>query len=393
MTSVWDGLVGQSAAIGPLRDGIAGAMSHAWLITGPPGSGRSNAARAFAAALLCEADGCDQCLSCRTTRDGTHADVVILAADKVLFTIDQMRELVLKAQRAPSVGKWRIIIVEDADRMTSRTANVLLKAIEEPPKHTVWVLCAPTPMDVSATVFSRCRRVQLATPPLAAVAELLVSEGIETQRARECAHAAQGHIGIARRLSRSDEAWRRRNDLLGRLARMESVGDAVVAAKELADWATAAAAQYGSEQVERDQAELLRVSGLSSADKVPPHLRTQLRDIAEGGKRRATRAARDVLEMALADLVSLYRDVLIVQLGGQVAAINLALVAVVAELAANLTPQLVLERVDAIAIARSRLAANVPHVLVLEALFIAVRCHGPVALQGALPPQAAWSQG
>ncbi|WP_188037789.1 DNA polymerase III subunit delta', partial [Actinotalea sp. JY-7885] len=203
--SVWTELVGQRHAVEVLREAATdpGAMTHAWLLTGPPGSGRSNAARAFAAALQCTEGGCGRCQACTTTLAGTHADVMVVATEKVTISIDEVRELIGVAQRAPSQGRWRVIVLEDADRMVERTSNVLLKAIEEPPPRTVWLLCAPSPQDVVVTIRSRCRGVALRVPPVDDVAALLVErDGADREVARMAARAAQSHIGLARRLAR-----------------------------------------------------------------------------------------------------------------------------------------------------------------------------------------------
>jgi len=211
--SVWDTVVGQADAVGVLRAASQNpaAMTHAWLITGPPGSGRSVAARAFAAALQCEAGGCGHCRACTTTMAGTHADVLVVATEKVTISIEEVRDLIGVAQRMPSQGRWRVIVLEDADRMVERTSNVLLKAIEEPPPRTVWLLCAPSPQDVIVTIRSRCRRVVLRVPPVADVARLLVErDGVDPALADAAARAAQSHIGLARRLARDPEARERR---------------------------------------------------------------------------------------------------------------------------------------------------------------------------------------
>ena len=221
MMSVWSSLVGQEAAVAKLSEAAASAraivasrggahasddarsMSHAWLITGPPGSGRSVAARAFAAALQCtgETVGCGQCAGCRTTMGRTNADVVFAATETSIINVETARSLVLQAQSSPSQGLWRVIVVEDADRLGESGANALLKAIEEPPEHTVWLLCAPSPEDMIATIRSRCRHLGLRIPTAAAVADLLVREGVATPEvALEAARAAQSHIGLARAL-------------------------------------------------------------------------------------------------------------------------------------------------------------------------------------------------
>ncbi|WP_043435662.1 AAA family ATPase, partial [Arthrobacter sp. I3] len=165
--TVWDDLQGQDAVVAQLRQAAQNeGLTHAWLFTGPPGSGRSNAAKAFAAALNCDQEdvslrGCGECPACLTILGETHSDVSFVRTEKVTITIDEARELVSTAGNRPSSGRWRIIVVEDADRMAERTTNVLLKAIEEPTPRTVWMLCAPSPADVLVTIRSRCRPVAL----------------------------------------------------------------------------------------------------------------------------------------------------------------------------------------------------------------------------------------
>ena len=250
MMSVWSSLVGQEAAVAKLSEAAASAraivasrggsrasddarsMSHAWLITGPPGSGRSVAARAFAAALQCtgETVGCGQCAGCRTTMGRTNADVVFAATETSIINVETARSLVLQAQSSPSQGLWRVIVVEDADRLGESGANALLKAIEEPPEHTVWLLCAPSPEDMIATIRSRCRHLGLRIPTASAVADLLVREGIATPEvALEAARAAQSHIGLARALARDPQMRERRRAIITAPASVRSVGEAVMA--------------------------------------------------------------------------------------------------------------------------------------------------------------------
>ena len=219
LTGVWADLVGQEKAVEVLRRAAESqpgrsshAMSHAWLITGPPGSGRSNAAKAFAAALQCAEHGCGQCNACRTTLSGAHPDVTLVRTEALSIGVDEVRELVRRAAMNPAHGRHQVVVVEDADRITERGADALLKAIEEPAPKTVWLLCAPTPEDVIVTIRSRCRRLHLATPRDEAVADLLTRrDGIPPEMAAEAARAGQGHIGRARRLARDEEARARRN--------------------------------------------------------------------------------------------------------------------------------------------------------------------------------------
>ena len=161
------GSASTGAEPGQEPDADASAMTHAWLITGPPGSGRSVAARAFAAALQCtgKVPNCGRYKPCHDVLAGSHPDVVRLATDKLLITMDEVKELIDQAQRRPWTGSWRVILVEDADRMAERTTNVLLKSIEEPPPQTVWLLYTPSTDDVLPIIRSQYHLVTLRIPP------------------------------------------------------------------------------------------------------------------------------------------------------------------------------------------------------------------------------------
>lgn len=376
--SVWDDVVGQEHVIDTLRGAVVDprSMTHAWLFTGPPGSGRSNAARAFAAALQCEAPegGCGHCQACTTTLAGTHADVTVLATEQVTIKIDEVRELIGRASRKPSTGRWQIIIVEDADRMLERTTNVLLKSIEEPPSQTVWLLCAPSSQDVLPTIRSRCRGVVLRVPPVQAVADLLVTrDGVEPDIAMEAARAAQSHIGLARRLARDSGARERRDEVLRIPAEVTSVGEAVIAAGRLVEVAQAEAKSGTEERDATEKGALLRALGAEPGDTLPPRLRSQITDLEKDQKRRATRYQRDVLDRAMLDLLSLYRDVLVTQLGADVDLVNVSHGATVRTLAGRSTPVRTLEQMNAISTARERLGTNVSPLLATEAMLVELR--------------------
>jgi DNA polymerase-3 subunit delta' len=184
-----------SAASAVVRGEVveAGAMTHAWLFTGPPGSGRSVAARAFAAALQCPNGGCGECAACHTTLGGTHADVRFVVPEGLSIGVNEMRSLVLRAASSPTQGRWQVLLVEDADRLTEQAGNALLKAVEEPPPRTVFLLCTPSthPDDISVTIRSRCRVVTLRQPPAEAVAAVL--------SARDGVPARHRHLGGGRR--------------------------------------------------------------------------------------------------------------------------------------------------------------------------------------------------
>jgi DNA polymerase-3 subunit delta' len=377
--TVWDDVVGQEHAVATLQSAVANpaAMTHAWLVTGPPGSGRSVAARAFAAALQCLQGGCGVCQACTTTMAGTHPDVTLLATEKVVIAIDEVRDLIMTASRSPSGGRWRVIVIEDADRMAERTTNVLLKTIEEPPPHTVWVLCAPSVQDVLPTIRSRCRAVVLRVPPPQAVADLLVRrDGADPAIALSAARAAQSHVGLAKRLARDAGARERRTAVLSIARRIRGVGDAVLAAGELVDVAKAEAVSATQERDAAEKAELMRALGVADGETLPPRLRSQLKQLEDDQKRRATRHQRDVLDRAMVDLLSLYRDVLVVQLGAEVDLVNAELAETVRLLAADSTPEQTVRRMDSIGVARARLDGNVAPLLALEAMTIALRPQG-----------------
>lgn len=390
MDGVFSGLIGQEAAVAVLREaagsarattaagdgGGARAMSHAWLITGPPGSGRSVAATAFAAALQCTGEpvGCGQCPGCRTTLAKTNADVVFVATETSIITVDTARSLVQQAQSSPSQGKWRVLVVEDADRLGESGANALLKAIEEPPAHTVWLLCAPSPEDMIATIRSRCRCLGLRIPRAGAVADLLVDEGVaDPETALEAARAAQSHIGLARALARDPQMRQRRREIITAPARVRSVGEAVIAAGRLLETARAQADAQVGERNAREKSELLRQLGMDEGERATKQSRALLRQLEEDQKRRAKRALTDALDRALVDLLAIYRDVLMVQLDSRQELINTDLSDLVHGIAADSSPAQTMARVDHIEQARRRLIANGNVLLVLEAMVVSLR--------------------
>ncbi|WP_018157176.1 DNA polymerase III subunit delta' [Demetria terragena] len=377
MTSVWDDVVGQEHAVSALSAAAHDSqyMTHAWLLTGPPGSGRSTAARAFAGALLCPQRGCGDCHECRTARDGSHADVEVVATQGLSIQVKDARELVQLAGRRPSVGAWRVIIVEDADRLTERAADSLLKALEEPTPRTVWLLCAPSLEDVIITIRSRSRHVRLRTPAPEAVADLLVRrDGIDPEQALYAARATQSHVGLARRLARDEGARTRRRNTLHLAVGIRSLGEAMSAAANLA---SIASEESGASSAERDAAERKRLLEQLGADPQartqPPHIRGQLNTLEKEQKTRATRFGRDVIDRSLVDLMSVYRDALMVQVGTPVELVNADESELLATLAQLFGPEQLLGCMDQIGTARERIEANVPPLLALEAMAIGLR--------------------
>jgi DNA polymerase-3 subunit delta' len=375
--SVWDDVIGQEAAVATLMRAVAepGAMTHAWLLTGPAGSGRSVAARAFAAALECPDGGCGTCRECRTAIEGTHADVDVIATEVLSLTVKLARELVLLAAARPSVGRWRVVIIEDADRLGERAADALLKALEEPVPGTVWILCAPSLEDVIITIRSRSRHVRLRTPPVEAVAALLVRrDGIDPAMATFAARAAQCHVGLARRLARNEGARIRRHDVLALAAKIRSVGDAVGAAADLDSIAKDEAVAASTERDAGEKARLMETLGADTSARVqPPHVRAQVSALEREQKTRATRFTRDVIDRSLMDLFSIYRDALVVHTGASTGLVNQDMTEQVLQLARVLSPEQLLGCMDAIGTARERIDANVRPLLALEAMAISLQ--------------------
>ncbi|MFB7465148.1 DNA polymerase III subunit delta' [Streptomyces sp. NPDC056224] len=399
---VWDDLVGQDkvqaqlaaaardadALVTAVSDGTpppaANKMTHAWLFTGPPGSGRSTAARAFAAALQCTSPdralggqpGCGFCDGCHTTVIGTHADVEIVRTDLLSIGVKETRELVRRAQLSPAVGRWQVIVLEDADRLTEGAGNVLLKAVEEPAPRTVWLLCAPSLEDVLPTIRSRCRHLTLRTPPVDAVAEVLVRrDGIEPAAAAAAARATQGHIGRARRLATDEAARARRASVLRLPLRVDDVGGCLKAAQELVD-AAAEDAKQVAEEVDTKETEELRAAlgaGAGAGSRMPRGTAGVMKELEDRQKRRRTRTQRDSLDLALTDLTGFYRDVLALQLGSSVAIANEEIRQDLDRIARASGPERTLRRIEAIIACRDALDRNVAPLLAVEAMTMSLR--------------------
>jgi DNA polymerase III subunit delta' len=346
-------------------------MAHAWLLTGPPGSGRSVAARAFAAALLCPRQGCGQCPSCHQVRAGSHADLMLVRPEGLSYGVKQTRELVLRAATSPTGGRWHVVLFEDADRATEAAANALLKAIEEPAPRTVWLLCAPSAEDLLPTIRSRCRLITLRTPSSAAVADVLTRrDGVPADRALAAAQAAQGHIGRARRLATDAEAAKRREEVLRIPTAVTSLGAALNAAAALVKAAEEEAKAVTEERDEPERDALRQAYGEGSTGKgVAKAVRGvagALKDLEDRQKSRATRTKRDTLEIALLDLAWFYRDVLAVQFGARVELGNAGREAELRRLAGSSTPESTVRRIEAIMNCRERLTLNVAPLLAVE---------------------------
>lgn len=376
--AVWRQLVGQHHVIDTLSRAAAGqGMTHAWLFTGPPGSGRSNAAMAFAAALQCPRGGCGECHACTTALAGTHPDVSITRSETSMLYIKDMRELVVRSALVPVERRWQVMVIEDADRLGDaggRTANTLLKSIEEPTPKTVWLLCAPTLEDVPQTIRSRCRHVALATPTAQQVAAFLVDkDGTAPPLAAFAARASQGHIGRARALARDEATRNRRREVVALPGRLTSLGACMNAAANLIDIAKDETEAITEAANARELGDLDATYGDDRKAKASRTYRAALRELTHSQKQRQKRREMDVIDRSLMDIMSVYRDAIAVQTGAPGALVNEEVRGDVADLARRTTPESNLRRIDAIFFARNQMGEfNATPLLTLEAMMVAL---------------------
>lgn len=384
MFEVFGNLIDQTPVIEILKEAIKSAkdgadesqaMTHAWLFTGPPGSGRSNAALAFAAALLCPDDGCGKCIQCTSALSGAHADVELIRTEGLSIKIDEIRELIIRASWSPSVASYRVVIIEDADRLTESAANALLKAVEEPGLRTVWLLCAPTLSDVLPTIRSRTRSLVLRTPSAKAVSELLQREDIPLPMAEFAARASQGHVGRARYLARSQEARDRRTAILKLPLAISDVASAYKAAQLLVD---SAKKEAEGDAEKRDDQEIhdLKEAWGQTGSKLSQGGSKAVKELEKEQESRSTRMVRDYLDRALLDIASLYRDILLVQSqGGDISEsiINSDMTVEIYRVAAVTKPEQTLAKIDALMKTRTNLGHNANTLLSIEALMVQLR--------------------
>ncbi len=388
-TPIWDRLIGQPHAVTDLgravfdaeliRRGEAGpAMTHAWLITGPPGSGRSTAATCFATALVCPEDGCGVCEACRTAPTGTHADVELVTTESLSYTVEEATSLIRRSNMSPMRSPWHVIVMEDADRLTDRAAAMLLKAIEEPPPGTVWVLCAPSIEDVLPTIASRTRHVPLTTPSAGDVAALLVEHyGIDSALASFAARASQGHIGRARALARDEHVRERRQEVMRIPFGLVDVPACFTSAANMLASATEDAKAITDPLDEAEAANVHAQFGdsteASTRGRAKRLMSSSLKELERRQKGRRTRTVRDQVDRGLLDLTGLYRDVLALQFGARVDLINEEMRPQLSQLAERSTANDSGRRLQAVSYARQQIAANVALQLALESLMVQLR--------------------
>jgi DNA polymerase-3 subunit delta' len=383
---MWNELIGQEFSVKTLQQAsldsksaltgkVVSGFSQAWLITGPPGSGRSTAARLFAATLQCEANGCGKCVSCISVKNATHPDVHVITPTGLSYGIDDTKDLVREAAMLPSLGQWNIIILEDADRLTTEAGNALLKAIEEPAKLTMWILCAPSSKDVLITIKSRCRIVSLRTPPAEEIAELLIKrDGIDKAMAHFAAHASLGHVGRAKLLATDEQVRERRSLVLQVPFELKDLPSCFAAAQRLVDAATEDADIATDEMDEKELDNLLRAYGQGaegvSKTKVQRLASSAKKELEEGQKKRYKRITRDRLDLTLQELAAFYRDVLVLQTGADLELFHTEMKGSLQRFADSSSINSSIKRLDAVEATRRMLNSEAAPLLVLESLTV-----------------------
>lgn len=383
---MWQELIGQEFSVKALQQAaldskaaltgkVMPGFSQAWLLTGPPGSGRSTAARLFAATLQCEQNGCGKCISCISVNNGTHPDVHVIAPQGLSYGIDDTKDLVREAALMPSLGQLNIIILEDADRLTTEAGNALLKAIEEPAKLTMWILCAPSSKDVLITIRSRCRIVSLRTPPADAIADLLIKrDGIDKAMAHFAAHASLGHVGRAKLLATDEQVRERRSLVLQVPFELKDLPSCFAAAQRLVDAATEDADIATDEMDEKELNNLLRAYGEGAEGvtkrKVERLASSAKKELEEGQKKRYKRITRDRLDLTLQELAAFYRDVLVLQTGADLELFHTEMKGSIQRFADSSSINSTIKRLDSVESTRRMLNSEAAPLLVLESLTV-----------------------
>jgi DNA polymerase-3 subunit delta' len=378
MTSVFDDLVGQEHIIEILTKAVAASrtqeesqeMTHAWVFTGPPGSGRSSAAVAFAQALICPNNGCATCSDCNSAKTHGHPDVEIIRTEGLSIKVEEVRELLTRVAWAPSMGGWRVVVMEDADRLTESAANALLKAIEEPGTRTVWLLCAPTLHDVLPTIRSRCRHLQLRTPSLEAVTNVLIKrDNIAPGMADFAARVSQGHIGRAKYLATNEAVRVNRKTIMQLPLELGSLAAAFQAAQTLVDLATTEANTSADERDEKEIEKLQEAYGKGATGRgMATGGAKAVKELEKEQKSRSTRMVRDSIDGALLDIATFYRDVMMVQSSNTESMINTDMREQIESYAANSPSHSTINKINAIMDARENLARNAAPLVTCEAL-------------------------
>lgn len=303
---MWERVVGQDQAVALLRRAAARPV-HAYLLAGPAGSGVSEAARCFAAALVCTEGGCGKCAACRRVLSARHPDVVEVEPAGTFIVVDQVEEVVREAFTSPFEAERKVIVVSEADRMNEPAANKLLKTLEEPPARTHFLLLSDAPDELLPTVRSRCQRVDFVALSDTAVRDALVVEGVEPAAAAAAARLSSGRLDRARALA-GDWAPLRQAALEAADV-LDGTGAAVAAAAEALQAALAGTLE-ALEAAQRREQQALEAELAETG--YPDRLARRLgRDLEQRHQRTARRARTDALAEAVTALEGRFRDALV----------------------------------------------------------------------------------
>ncbi|CAN5791520.1 DNA polymerase III subunit delta' [soil metagenome] len=318
--TVWDALAGSRAADGLAAQVSSGAPAQAWLLAGPPGSGKRQAAVAIAAAFNCSLEpgrGCGRCPACARILRGRHPDVHHIVPEGPLIPVDVIREAIIpEAARSPFEAPYKVFIVEEAERMNPNAQNALLKTLEEPQPDTIFVLTTESEDELLDTVRSRCRMFRLDPVPESRIIELLEAEGVEGSQARLAARVAEGDYARARSLALDAEVSRRREMWLGLPMRLGAPSDVLDMAQEVLDAVREAVAR----RLEGQKQEVAELADAMGEGRGTAGARNSL---AKRHRRELRRLEIEVLGEAFGTLGSLWRDLLVTRRGSPEAITNL----------------------------------------------------------------------
>lgn len=360
------------------------AMSHSWLFTGPPGSGRSNAALAFAAALMCtnvdtngpESElGCGQCDGCRSVLETqSHPDLKFWTPQGLTIKVEEVRGVIKDAIALPTHAKFRVIIFDNADRLTAGASNALLKTVEEPSAQTVIIMCAPSadPQDFSQTLRSRCRHLYIPSPSVEYIVEQLVSEGASPNDAHLAALTSLRHVGRARRLVTNPDAQKRRAMAINLAEDVFHGSQAFQSAQALIKLVNDEAKSDGAEREEKEVSNLEVAYGAGGKGKGTGRenrdLKSAVKRLQDQHKLQQTRRQRDYLDLVLIDLAGIYRDALMRKVGADVELTHPDFEGLADELAARVSEEGLLACQNAISKCREQMSHNVTQQIAFDGL-------------------------